>query len=134
MSRSLVPSWGGRHHQGHHFFVLGDITFPVASALLALGPNGICLRTTDYTADHDRPTTRDLTGTPAGSLSRDKEQCGRPRRYGSRFSGGSICDRALRAQGRAFRLDRAGRYWRRLGGTVASGATTPAAVTPGGGE
>ena len=36
-----------------------NITFPVASALLGLGPNGICLRITDYTADHDRPTTRD---------------------------------------------------------------------------
>jgi hypothetical protein len=36
-----------------------NITFPVASALLGLGPNGIYLRITDYTADHDRPTTRD---------------------------------------------------------------------------
>jgi H+/Cl- antiporter ClcA len=72
------------------------ITFPVASVLLALGPNGIRRRTADYTADHtadytaghDRPTTRDRGGLRVTRQGRARDPAALP----VAVPDGSICD------------------------------------------
>ena len=64
------------------------ITSPVASALLALGPNGICLRIADYTADHDRPTTRDRRRLRVTRQGRGRDAAA----VQVAVLGGSICD------------------------------------------
>jgi len=64
------------------------ITSPVASALLALGPNGICLRIAVYTADHDRPTTRDRRRLRVTRQGRGRDAAA----VQVAVLGGSICD------------------------------------------